>query len=111
MAKQFFRLLAVITAVSMIGLLTAVAVLDETLPDRYYVTEGQRFILPQSRLKIKADGLADSLPQELLSQSASEYSMRLSLPCGAVIKTVSVQVLQPDTVIPAGTPFGIKMFT
>ena len=111
MAKQFFRLFAVVTAVGMIGLLTAVAVLDGMLPDRYYVAKGQRFDFPENRLNIKADGWANELPDSLLSQAGNQYSLKLSLPCGAMIKTVSVQVLEPDTVIPAGTPFGIKMFT
>ncbi|MBQ4538737.1 MAG: SpoIVB peptidase [Oscillospiraceae bacterium] len=111
MAKQILRILAAITVVGMIGLLTAVAVLDGMLPDRYYVTKGQRFDFPPSRLNIKADGWANNLPDNLLSRAGNEYSLKLSLPCGAVIKTVSVQVVEPDTVIPAGTPFGIKMFT
>jgi len=111
LAKQILRMLAAVTAVGMIALLTAVAVLDGMLPDRYYVTKGRRFDFPQSRLNIKADGWANRLPDSLLSQAGNEYSLKLSLPCGAVIKTVSVQVVEPDTVIPAGTPFGIKMFT
>ena len=111
MAIKIFRLFAALMAVVMLGMLAAVLVLDAILPDRYYVASGEEFSFPNGSMNIKASSWAGSIPQELLSRPGNSYSMRLSLPCGAMIKTVSVEVIERNTVIPAGTPFGIKMFT
>ncbi len=111
MTIRFFRLFAALTAVLMLGLLTAALVLGQILPDRYYVASGEEFSFPDGGLNIRSSSWAESVPLELLSKPGNSYSMRLSLPCGAMIKTVSVEVIERNSVIPAGTPFGIKMFT
>ena len=110
MAVQIFRLFAALMAVLMLGILAAVLVLDAILPDRYYVAQGEEFSFPNGDFDIKVNSWAETIPQELLSKPGNSYSMRLSLPCGAMIKTVNVEVIERNTVIPAGTPFGIKMF-
>ena len=111
MAVKIFRLFAALMAVLMLGILAAVLVLDTILPDRYYVAQGEEFSFPNGDFDIKVNSWAETIPQELLSKPGNSYSMRLSLPCGAMIKTVNVEVIERNTVIPAGTPFGIKMFT
>lgn len=109
--KRIFKVSATIVSVVMLALLAVLLTLQMMLPDRYYVTQGERFSLNGGWLGIKSSGWVDSMPAELVSRAGNEYAMRLSLPGGAVIKTVSVKVVERDMVIPAGTPFGIKMFT
>ena len=109
--KRIFKVSATILSVVMLGLLAVLLCLQTTLPDRYYVAQGERFSLGGGWLGIKSSGWVDNMPSELVSRAGNEYAMRLSLPGGAVIKTVSVKVIERDMVIPAGTPFGIKMFT
>lgn len=111
MAKRVFNLIAALITAAALGLLALLIVLDIVIPDKYYVGTDSDFSPEGGLLNIKSSGWAQNLPKELRSQPGTEYSMKLSLPGGAVIKTVSVQVTEPDTVIPAGTPFGIKMFT
>lgn len=111
MAKRCFRLFAATSTVLILGLLGAVLTLDAVLPDRYYVVQGEEFTFPDSEIAIRSDCWAKSIPDDLLSRVGNCYSMKLSLPCGAVIKTVNVEVVERNSVIPAGTPFGIKMFT
>ncbi len=109
--KRIFKVSATVVSVAMLGLLVVLLCLQSVLPDRYYVAQGERFSLNGGWLGIKSSGWVDDMPSELVSRAGNEYAMRLSLPGGAVIKTVSVKVVERDMVIPAGTPFGIKMFT
>ena len=111
MAKKIFNFIAALITAAALGLLGVLIALDKMMPDKYYVAPDSDFAPDGGFFNIKSSGWAQNLPKKLRSQPGSEYSMRLSLPGGAVIKTVSVQVAEPDTVIPAGTPFGIKMFT
>lgn len=111
MAKRIFDLIAVIITAAALGMLALIAVLDVIIPDKYYVAPDSDFAPDGGLLNIKSSGWVQELPKKLRSLPGNEYSMKLSLPGGAVIKTVSVQVAEPNTVIPAGTPFGIKMFT
>lgn len=109
--KRIFKLSATIMSVVMLGLLAVLLCLQMMLPDRYYVAQGEHFSLNGGWLGIKSSGWIENMPSELVSRAGNEYLLRLSLPGGAVIKTVSVKVVERDMVIPAGTPFGIKMFT
>ncbi|WMJ83630.1 SpoIVB peptidase [Oscillospiraceae bacterium LTW-04] len=109
--KRIFKVSATIVSVVMLGLLAILLCLQIMLPDRYYVTQGEHFSLNGGWLGIKSSSWVDNMPPELVSRPGNEYAMRLSLPGGAVIKTVNVKVVERDMVIPAGTPFGIKMFT
>lgn len=109
--KRIFKASAVVISVAMVGLMSVLLCLQIALPDSYYVVQGERFSLNGGWFKIKSSGWVDNMPPELVSRAGNEYAMRLSLPGGAVIKTISVKVVERDMVIPAGTPFGIKMFT
>lgn len=111
MVKRLFNVFAAVATVAALGLLAVLIVLNIVIPDKYYVSQGSDFSLDGGPLGIKSSGWAQNLPKKLLSTPGNEYSMQLSLPGGAVIKTVSVQVVERNMVIPAGTPFGIKMFT
>ncbi|MFV0498071.1 MAG: SpoIVB peptidase [Candidatus Fimivivens sp.] len=109
--KRFFKVSATIVSVAMLGLLAILLCLQSMLPDRYYVTQGEHFSLNGGWLGIKSSSWVDDMPPELVSHPGNEYATRLSLPGGAVIKTVNVKVVEKNMVVPAGTPFGIKMFT
>lgn len=109
--KRIFKVSATIISVAMLGLLGVLICLQIMLPDRYYVAQGERFSIDGGWLGIKTNGLVQEMPSELVSRAGNEFPMQLSLPGGAVIKTVNVKVVERDMVIPAGTPFGIKMFT
>ena len=105
-----YRISVAVVSFFLSGVLGIVFALGSFLPDHYYVAQGQRLILP-NLWGIRAQGWADRMPDELLCQAGNRYSTTLSLWGGPVIKTVSVQVVEREMVIPAGTPFGVKMFT
>lgn len=108
--KKIFRFFAGLVSVGAIGVLALSLYLSETLPDHYYVVQGDSFAI-SSRLGIQATGFTQNMPVEVYSRAGNEYKMQLTLPGGPVIKTVGVQVVERDMVIPGGRPFGIKMFT
>jgi stage IV sporulation protein B len=108
--KKAYRVVAAALSCAVLGLLGLALSLQVMLPDQYYVAQGEFFSLP-GLYGIRASGFSQQMPLELVSRAGNSYRMQISLPGGAVVKTVSVQVIERDMVIPAGTPFGIKMFT
>ncbi len=108
--RRVYRISVALIALLLCSVLGLTLILGALLPDNYYVAQGQRLILP-NLLGVRAAGWADRIPDELLCRAGNQYSTTLSLWGGPVIKTVSVQVVERDMVIPAGTPFGVKMFT
>ncbi|MEG1849025.1 MAG: SpoIVB peptidase [Oscillospiraceae bacterium] len=108
--KKSIRIAAAAAAVAMFGLLGVELSLAVMMPDTYYVAQGEQFGI-HSSLGIRVTGLTQQMPLEVYSRAGNRYRMDLELPGGAAIKSVAVQVVERDMVIPGGRPFGIKMFT
>lgn len=88
--------------------------LGATLPDSFTVAQGQEFSLPQSSLPLRVSAVQavdGTNAAQTASSAGSSYSVKLSLPGGIAVKTVKVDVVQRQSVVPGGQPFGIKMFT
>ena len=81
-------------SVAMLGLLAVLLCLQIMLPDRYYVAQGERFSLNGGWMGIKSSSWVDEMPSELVSRAGNEYSMRLSLPGGAVLKRLTLKLLK-----------------
>lgn len=108
--KRASRVVAAVLSCAILGLLGVALALQAILPDLYYVAQGETFSLP-GLFGIQTSGFCQQMPLDLVSRAGNRYRMQLSLPGGAVVKTVNIQVVERDMVIPGGTPFGIKMFT
>ena len=108
--RKIIRVMGGVISISMAVMLSVALMLQINLPDRFYIASGQTFSLP-GMPAIKTTGFSQELPAEVYSRTGNRYQMLLSLPGGAVIKTVSVQVIDRNMVIPGGSAFGIKMFT
>ena len=108
--KTVSKALAAIIGVVMLTVTGSAAYLSKALPDSYYVASGESFSINWLS-GISTRGLSKDVPAALLSRAGNSYKTELTI-CGAVpIKTVEVNVVSPNMVIPGGTPFGIKMFT
>jgi stage IV sporulation protein B len=104
--KCFFQRIAKITFVLTLALFTIIGYWTSYLPDRYTVTEGQNLLLNQSFLSVNSPS---SLAPASANQNQNQQEIRLM---GFIpLKTVSVQQQEEITLIPSGSPFGIKMFT
>ena len=108
--KPVLRALAATAAAAVLAAAGCAVWLGRTLPDTYYVVQGETFSLNWIR-GVGVRGVTDAVPAALLSRAGNSYRAQLTLAGGIPIKEVSVRVVEPDTVIPGGTPFGIKMFT
>ncbi len=84
--------------------------LQATLPDRFLVTPGQELTI-QSDVALEAQPTLNNLPLEVYSSAGNTYRADLTILGGIKVKTVTVQVVERQSVTPCGTPFGIKMFT
>lgn len=78
-----------------------------SLPDRYYVSQGDDLVLTQRAVVAVENG---SQEQAVMS-STRPQNQTLSLFGIMPIKTVAVQECEDLTVIPSGEAFGVKMFS
>ena len=108
--KTVCRALAAVVGACCLLALSAAIWLSGTLPDSYYVAQGEAFSLGWNK-SIRTGGLTEAMPTSLLSRAGNRYRTQLTLGGVIPIKTVDVEVVEADMVIPGGTPFGIKMFT
>ncbi|HIT19751.1 MAG TPA: SpoIVB peptidase [Candidatus Fimivivens faecavium] len=108
--RSAYRKVAGVLIVLIAAVFGFTAYLQLILPDRYYVVQGESFSLG-GLFGLKAEGFSQTMPLEVYSRAGNSYQMQLTLPGGPVVKTISVQVVDRDMVIPGGRPFGIKMFT
>ena len=112
--KKFFRILAGVLTPVCAAAMVAVVCLAGDLPMQFNVTEGG-VGNPTS-----LSGMVQATPQRTLSgeevpsaglQSGDSYTVSLKLFGVIPVKEASVKVVDTQTVIPCGTPFGIKLFT
>ena len=75
--------------------------MSTAFPDEVFIEEGEKV-----ELKCPIPIRAEKLPSK-----NQEEKVRLSLPSGALVKTVSIKEVKKNYLVPAGIPFGIKMFT
>ena len=108
--SNFFKKLTVAATAACAVCFTAVFGYSLSLPESFLVTRGQEFSLQNTVISS-----ARSYDSEVLAGESrvSELSYNVSLKLFGVmpIKEVTVNVVDRPTLIPCGTPFGIKMFT
>lgn len=112
--KKYIQAVAGVVAAGVTLLLAFVLYVQATLPDNFFVAQGESLMI-NSRLSITAaaqmESEAQSLDPKVYDQAGNCYSLKLSLFDSVVIKQVQVQVVERKMVVPGGSPFGIKMFT
>lgn len=92
------------------GVFATVILLGNTMPEQFSVVTGSALNLHGA---VTASVKPDAAPAEAVSSLSpgSSYTASLRLFGLFPIKDVAVNVVDAATVIPCGTPFGIKMFT
>ena len=105
--KKAWQALAACTAALALSVCASVGVAGRFTCDSYRVTPGMSLSWN--------GGVLSARPSETLAVSGmrgqQQYQAELKLFDFIPVKTVSVSVVPERTVIPCGTPFGIKMFT
>ncbi len=79
---------------------------QSALPDTFLMIRGDSIHLPGS---VRAVFLEE--PEPLSREIPPEQSAELYLPFGVPVKTVTVRMVDRESVLVSGKPFGIKMFT
>lgn len=107
--KKAYRFFAGAFSALTIGVLSTSLYFEQVLPDRLYLPEGQSLSqIESSVLEIPTAKMSLSVPIE---SDTSRYSVNLRMFGAVSVKDILVQVVPREYVIPAGMPFGIKMFT
>ncbi len=84
--------------------------IQSSLPDRFYLTEGEQFDMSSDYgLSQTVKTVEKGIP--LTGGPGESYQVDLRLFGAIAVKNVQVQVVPKQYVIPGGFPFGIKMFT
>lgn len=108
--RKFVRTAAGIVSVCVLSVLSLALYVSNSLPDKFYVTQGEALSI-RSPFNIYPEADNTFLPVEAYSTVGNTYPMNLKMFGGVCVKQVQVQVVDRKTVIPCGTPFGIKLFT
>ena len=108
--KILYKRVAALLSCAVLCVLSMALYLYYTLPDSFYVAQGEPLTI-NSAFPIEEGGLAARSPTEVYARAGTSYNTNLKLFGAVEIKEVSVQVVERELVIPGGTPFGIKMFT
>ncbi len=109
--KKLIRGIAATCAACCTGLLVLISAVSFSMPNSYSVIEGDNLTL-QTVLPLSVGDRDTGESSKLVGMtSGNKVNMELKLFGFVPVKEVSVQVVEPKSVIPAGTPFGVKMFT
>ena len=109
MRTIYRRFAAAVSAVTL-GALLLVIYVQKTIPDRFTLVQGEELKVT-SVFDIQTVYKGKSNNPDAYSVAGNSYQLDLRMLGGLNVKTVQVDVVERKTVIPAGTPFGIKMFT
>ena len=110
MCKKWTQWLFGIASGALAAVMVPTLYLQSTLPDRFLVTPGEELVI-QSDVNLQANPTVGNLPLEVYSSAGNTYRADLTILGGIKVKTVTVQIVERQSVTPCGTPFGIKMFT
>lgn len=105
--RKMFRCLAGIIAIFCMMIMGAVIYFQYHLPNRYYVNRGETLTFSQDFL----DSNTIFQPNVSVSSSLNPQNQQINLMGLFPIKNVSVEAVEPVSLIPSGDTFGVKMFT
>ena len=108
--RKLCRAVAGILSCCILGILSLAIYTGNRLPDKYYVAEGEQLTI-RSPFSIYPQAENTLLPIEAYQTAGNTYSLQLRMLGAVSVKQVQVQVVDRKSVVPCGTPFGIKMFT
>ncbi len=111
--KRVIKITSIVCLAMALAVFSAVAVMALKLPDNFLVKTGQQLYVDNN---IKAGLMQDkqsgkAVTAEKSLSSGNSYKTQLKIFGIIPIKDVNVSIVESKTVIPCGTPFGIKMFT
>lgn len=110
MKKRIRRTLFGLFAAGIISLTGFLSVVAQSIPDTFTVAQGERLDLSAMGLMTSPVSDEDS-EQESGHLPAKRYQVTVSLFSIFPVKTVTVTETEAISVVPCGTPFGIKLFT
>ena len=101
--KKGWRVLYLMIAVPILAMLALAGYWQTELPDRFLLACGDSITLPG---RVRAV-IREAAPPK----AGAACSAELMLPFGVPVKTVTVELVDRESVLVSGRPFGIKMFT
>lgn len=110
--KKIFKGFAIILSLTLILVLACIINFSIKFPDNFNITNTSgKSVNSFIPITIKSLNTSKAQNSSTFSQSKKQYNAELMLMNSIPIKNVSIQVTDDVSVIPCGTPFGIKLFT
>lgn len=100
--KKISVILKLLTFSMVIAIISGVAYLEAALPDKFYIENGDN----ELNIKCVFD-LSGKIQKSTENQDSADLKIMGWLP----VKTVDIESIERISLIPCGTPFGIKMLT
>ena len=109
--KKCIKAFTSVLTLMMTALFGLTAYLDYTLPEQYYVVEGQAVSF-HTALPLKMEEDPQSQKSATVAGNVNATKSGKIMLFGVIpIKSTHIDVVEEKMLIPCGTPFGIKMFT
>jgi len=109
--KKIIKALTILCFFLSAGVMGAVGYAQNQLPDSFQVTQDQRFsIVFRAPITVSAKPASGTM-QVGSRPVGSKYDVSLNLFGIIPLKNAAVEVVNKSYVVPAGIPFGIKIFT
>lgn len=109
--RKAIRLASIICSCAAAAIILLISVLSLLLPENYFVNKGDTLNLDSWLLR--STQTVDSTVSNINIDKSDEqnYTVDVKLLGVVPVKRVNVDVVDPIMVVPAGTTFGVKMFT
>lgn len=108
--RRFYKAVAGVLSICVMGVLSLAIYVGNTLPDQFYVAQGEQLKIHYP-FELHPEAQNTMLPIESYDTAGNTYALNLRMFGGVSVKQVQVQVVDRKMVVPCGIPFGIKMFT
>lgn len=109
--QKIIRLASIIFSCIIAAIILLISILSLMLPENYFVNKGDTFNIDSWLLKSTQEVDSTVSNINIDKSNYQNYTVDLKLLGVVPVKKVNVDVVEPIMVVPAGTTFGVKMFT
>lgn len=109
--RKIIRFTSIIFSCIIAGIILLISALSLMLPENYFVNKGDTFNIDSWLVKSTQEVDSTVSNINIDKSNYQNYTVDLKLLGVVPVKKVNVDVVEPIMVVPAGTTFGVKMFT
>jgi stage IV sporulation protein B len=108
--KKIFKTVSIIISIFAIALLTTLITVNNLMPDRFLLIEGDKLIF-NTKIPLSASSNTNLLAKQASAQAGNNFGANLKLFGFVPVKQITIDVIKQKKLVPSGAAFGIKLYT